>query len=153
MPRIHAAAERTAPLPADLIHRCLADYEAHHPRFLPPAFRDSVVEAGGYGAGTIITFTTRLAGQSRFFRGVVAEPEPGRVLVERYPDFDSVSTFTVTPEHGGCRVRIETDMAAADGLHGWLETRLAPLLLRRLFADELGRLEVYAASLVRVGLD
>src|SRR5690349_17551611 len=79
---VRAGAERWMPLPSDLIYRCLADYEAHHPRFLPPAFRNYAVEAGGYGAGTIIAFDTKLSGQSRFFRGVVAEPEPGRVLEE-----------------------------------------------------------------------
>jgi polyketide cyclase/dehydrase/lipid transport protein len=153
MAQIHASAERTMPLPAALIYRCLADYAAHHPRFLPPAFRDYAVEAGGYGAGTIITFTTRMAGQTRFFRGVVAEPEPGRVLEERYPDLDSATTFTVTPDGEGCRVRIDTWLAGGDGPRGWLEARLAPPLLRRLFADELRRLEMYAASLVRAGLD
>jgi hypothetical protein len=44
-------------------------------------------------------------------------------------------------------------LAGGDGPRGWLEARLAPPLLRRLFADELRRLEMYAASLVRAGLD
>lgn len=152
MSEARAAAERWMPLPADLIYRCLADYEAHHPRFLPPAFRDYAVAAGGFGAGTNIRFRTVMAGQSRLFRGVVAEPAPGRILEERYPDLDSVTTFTVTPDGPGCRVRIETSLAVPSGPRGWLEARLGPPLLRRLFADELRRLETYAASLVAAGL-
>jgi hypothetical protein len=141
------------PLPAAQIYRCLADYEAHHLRFLPPAFRDDAVEAGGYGAGTIITFNTRLAGQTRFFRGVVSEPESGRVLEEFYPDLDSVTTFTVTPDGAGCRVRIATIMAVPAGPWGWLEARFGSLLLRRLFTDELQRLETYATSLSAMAAD
>uniref|UniRef100_UPI002FC69A85 hypothetical protein n=1 Tax=Devosia sp. TaxID=1871048 RepID=UPI002FC69A85 len=37
------------------------------------------VEEGGYGAGTVIDVAGRFAGRTRMIRGVVTEPEPGRL--------------------------------------------------------------------------
>jgi hypothetical protein len=57
-----------------------------------------------------------------------------------------VTTFTVTPEGSGSRVRIETT-AAATGIQGVVARLLAPRLLRPLFIDELARLDQYTQTL------
>jgi len=35
---------------ADLVYRLIADFDRHHPRFLPPAFSQFRVEQGGMAA-------------------------------------------------------------------------------------------------------
>ncbi len=76
---------------------------------------------------------------------MVAEPEPGRILTESDLNSSAVTTFTVAPERGdeNCRVRIETTWQGAGGIGGFFERLFAPRVLRRLYADELRRLEAY----------
>jgi uncharacterized protein YndB with AHSA1/START domain len=144
MTELFVAAEREIGAPAEQVYRYIADYREHHHRFLPPAFSDFKVEQGGVGAGTVVTFRGSSGGISRAFRGEVAEPEPGRVLTESYSDTGMVTTFTVTPAGDRCRVRIETRWPPSAGLMGLIERLAAPTMMRRLYADELERLDRYA---------
>ncbi len=141
MSKIHIAAERPVDAPAGRVYGFLADYQEHHPRFLPPAFSDFRVEQGGVGAGTVVRFNLAVGGRKRASRQRVEEPIPGRVLTESDLDTGAVTTFMVTPEGDRSRVRIET---AYDGMSGFVERLLAPRLLRRLYSDELTRLDRYA---------
>jgi hypothetical protein len=50
----------------------------------------------------------------------------------------------VTPEGGACRVRISTTWQGAGGVGGVFERLFAPRALRRLYDDELSRLDMYA---------
>ena len=144
MAELFLAAEREIGAPAEYVYGYIADYREHHHRFLPPAFTDFGVEQGGVGAGTVVTFRGSSGGITRAFRGEVAEPEPGRVLTESYPDTGMVTTFTVTPADERSRVRIETRWRPAAGLMGLIERLAAPTMMRRLYADELERLDHYA---------
>jgi len=144
MAEIRVVAERPLGAPPDVVYRCIADYREHHPRFLPPAFTDFRVEQGGVGAGTVITFAGKFGGRSRSFRMQVAEPQPGRVLTESDLNSSMVTTFTVTPDGDHSRVRIETIWQGAGGIGGFFERLFAPRVLRRLYADELERLDRYA---------
>jgi uncharacterized protein YndB with AHSA1/START domain len=144
MAELYVAAEREIGAPAEQVYRYIADYREHHHRFLPPAFTDFKVEQGGVGAGTVVTFRGSSGGISRDFRGEVAEPEPGRVLTESYPATGMVTTFIVTPAGERCQVRIETRWSPSTGLMGVIERLAAPAMLRRLYADELERLDRYA---------
>jgi uncharacterized protein YndB with AHSA1/START domain len=144
MAEIHVEAEREIAGPAERVYGYLADYREHHHRFLPPAFSDYQVEQGGVGAGTVIRFRITTAGRSRAYRVQVAEPAPGRVLTESDLDSSLVTTFTVTPEAGHSRVRITTAWQSAGGVGGLFERLFAPRVLRRLYADELDRLDRYA---------
>jgi hypothetical protein len=116
----------------------------HHPRFLPPAFSDFEVESGGVGAGTVTRFTLNTGGRSRSYRMQVAEPEPGRVLTESDTESTLVTSFTVDPAENGSRVQISTTWEGAGGIGGFFERTFAPRVLRRLYADELERLDAYA---------
>jgi hypothetical protein len=142
------SAERLMDAPADVVYHCIADYRHHHcpDGFLPPAFSDFHVERGGYGAGTVFSFTMTLAGSSRRSMAEVSEPEPGRVLVERGPQVRT--TFTVEPEGGRARVRFDT-VINASGLEGLLTRLFAARLLGPLYSDELERLERYANAHTR----
>jgi hypothetical protein len=144
MATIHVSEERTVDAPADTVYGYLADMREHHPRFLPPAFSDFEVESGGVGAGTITRFKATAGGRSRNFRMQVAEPEPGRVLTESDTSSNLVTTFTVTPEGGASRVRISTTWEDAGGVGGFFERVFAPRVMRRIYVDELERLNAYA---------
>lgn len=144
MAEIQITAEKHMEAPAERVYRCIANYHEHHPRFLPPAFSDFRVEAGGIGAGTIISYKLAAGGRTQAARHRVAEPEPGRVLTES--DGRLVTTFTVTPEGEGSHVRIDTAWRTG-GIRGLFERVLAPRVLNKTYADELERLNRYALAL------
>jgi hypothetical protein len=77
----------------------------------------------------------------------VLEPEPGRVLVERYFDSGNVTTFTVEPRDEGrrCHVTIATALGG-QGLRGAVERMISRRILPPVFAEELARLEAYATG-------
>jgi hypothetical protein len=137
MAPIHADAERIIPAPAAEVYDLLADYRVGHPSILPPAFSQYRVLAGGTGAGTHIQFDLTLGGRSQTLRGVVTEPEPGRVLVETYERNNMATTFTVDPVGGQSRLRIETVWDASPGLRGVMERMLAPRMLQGLYGEEM----------------
>ncbi len=143
MTEITVRVEGDVAAPAERVYRILADYRRHHPRILPPAFSGFAVEQGGVGEGTIIRFRVTVGGRTQSYRQLVTEPVPGRILREADLDADRATTFTVTPDGAGCRVRIETSWRSG-GLRGLVERLAAPRLLRPLYADELARLDRYA---------
>jgi hypothetical protein len=147
MPKIVVAETAEIPAAPAVVYRILAVYRTGHPAILPPkCFFDLVVESGGYGAGTVIRFKMRLAGTTRELRGEVSEPEPGRLLVESYPDTGAVTSFKVEPrDAGGSSVTIKTEWESA-GIKGLFESLLAPRLLRRVYVEELKRLAQLASD-------
>ncbi len=146
MAEIYVSAEQPIGAPADRVYQYIADHREHHPRFLPPNFHDFRVEQGGVGAGTVTTFKSTAAGRTRAFHMDVAEPEPGRVMTETDRNSSIVTTWTVTPDGQRCRVRIETRWRGARGIGGFFERLFAPRVLRKIYADELNRLDAYARA-------
>jgi uncharacterized protein YndB with AHSA1/START domain len=136
---IHVTAERTINAPPDRVYALIADMSEHQ-RFLPAAFADFQVESGGVGAGTVTRFTLNTGGRSRGYRMQIAEPEPGRVLTESDTESSLVTTWTVEAAEGGSRVQIATTWEGAGGIGGFFERTFAPRVLRRLYEDELSRL-------------
>jgi uncharacterized protein YndB with AHSA1/START domain len=143
---LRVVAERAVGAPAEQVYRLIADYDRHHPRFLPPAFSEFRVEEGGVGSGTVHSFRMTAGGRARTFRMRVEEPEPGRVLTESDEHSSTVTTWVVTPDGPGCQVRVETRWQGAGGVGGLFERLFAPRVLRRLYADELERLDRYART-------
>lgn len=144
MPEIYAAAERTISAPAHEVYAYIADHRQHHPHFLPDAFSDYRVEEGGVGAGTVVAYSLKVGGKKYPARAHIAEPEPGRVISETV-DSGYLTTFTVLPLGAACHVRIET-RAQLSGIRGLIERLFVPGVLRRLFTDELERLDAYACA-------
>lgn len=149
MARIEVSHTAVIDRPADKAYAIIADYVNGHPRILPTrVFHDLTVEEGGVGAGTVIRFATRVMGRDTWMRARITEPEPGRVLVESGLDgSDVVTTFTVDPLDGGRRafVRIDT-VWTQGGLAGWIAQRVAPGMLRKVYAEEIGNLERVAGG-------
>jgi hypothetical protein len=138
------AAERRMDVPAQVAYHCLADYREHHrpEGFLPPAFSAFEVHRGGVGAGTEASWTVDLgAGRTRRMSATIAEPEPGRRLVETGDGV--VTTFTVAPSGSGCVVRFDT-VFDEPGLSGVFLRLFIGRMLGPLYADELARLDAYA---------
>jgi hypothetical protein len=152
MSNVSVRVEREVSAPAPVVYRALADYRQHHHRFLPPQFTNYVVEEGGYGAGTVVSFTTTIGGRTQDFRDVVSEPEPGRVLRETDKS-GKVTTFTVEPRGQRSLVQVESVIPTAGGLRGVIERMLVPRVLAPVIKDELERLDAYAADLAQAGSD
>lgn len=137
--------------PPKTLYDIIADYREGHPRILPrPPFVSLEVEEGGVGAGSVIRVQMRVMGRLDTFRATITEPDPGRVLVETN-DNGYETTFTVIPEGGGERARVTllTTKERRRGLLGALEARLAPRLLRPVYAREL---ELLAAAAGAAGI-
>ena len=144
MSTVHVGAAGAVAAPPETVYGYLADYVQHHPRFLPAAFSEYAVEEGGVGAGTVIRFALTAGGRRRRYTMRVAEPEPGRVLSESDTGSSLVTRFTVSPDGEGSRVRIDTSWEGAGGVGGFFEKLFAPMAMRRIYDDELRRLDVYA---------
>jgi hypothetical protein len=140
MPLVIAEETRTIGAPAGVVYDLLADYRVGHPSILPPAFIDLVVDEGGYGAGTRIHFDATLLGRRDQLTAVIEEPEPGRVLIERYPDRGMATTFTIEPDAANCRVTIRTEIEATP-VSAFFQRLFVPALLRRIFREELVNIE------------
>jgi hypothetical protein len=142
------AVERTIAASPSAIYGILRDYRNHHPKILPPAFREFRVESGGLGAGTIFTTELKTGGRTRRFRMQVHEPQPGHRLEERDLASSLVTTFYVQPAAaaGNSIVRIETTWEGAQGIKGLFERLFAPRVMRSLYTEELERLATYAST-------
>ncbi|HEV2059153.1 MAG TPA: SRPBCC family protein [Solirubrobacteraceae bacterium] len=144
MGKITVVKEGAVGAPAELTYRLIADDE-HHRRFLPDGFSDFEVLEGGVGAGTLHRFKVTAGGRVREYTMRVDEPEPGRVISESDQNSSLVTTFTVTPAGAdACAVRIETTWNGAGGIGGFFERTFAPRVMRKMYADELARLDAYA---------
>jgi uncharacterized protein YndB with AHSA1/START domain len=143
MAKVEASAERAIDAPAEQVYGYLADMSQHQ-HFLPPEFSGFQVEEGGVGAGSVTRFTVTAGGRAREYRMRVSEPDPGRTLVESDANSSLVTTFTVRPQGGTSVVRISTSWDGAGGIGGFFERTFAPRAMRRIYADELDRLNTYA---------
>jgi hypothetical protein len=139
--RVRISAEGLVQGAPELVYRLLADYRQHHPRILPAAFSNLVVERGGVGTGTVITFDLCLMGRTFRSRSSVTEPEPGRVLEES--DGRIRTRFSVDREGNNSRVSIDSEYESV-GLQGLAERWLVPRMLGKLYREELRLLDVYA---------
>ena len=148
MAEVYVCTEGLVGAPADRVYQLIADHREHHPKFLPANFSNFEIEQGGVGAGTITTFTITAGSRSRNYRMRVEEPEPGRVMTESDTTSSLMTTWTVTPEGEHARVRIETRWDGASGVAGFFERVFAPPAMRRIYNDELRRLDRYAREQV-----
>ena len=139
----HAEASDIINAPPERVYAIIADYHEGHPAILPARyFTDLTVTEGGQGEGTALTVHMNVFGVKALFDLVVSEPEPGRVLVEEDKSAGLVTTFTLEPIDGGeqTRLTISTDARASSGLRGLMERLANPVLMRKIYREELQQL-------------
>lgn len=146
MAQIDVAVTRHMRAAPAAVYGIVSDYHNGHPRILPPRYFGPLsVVAGGTGAGTRIRFTMKGFGREQEMVADIEEPEPGRVLLERYPATGGVTTFTVETSSHGSTVTIRTCWSRP-GVQGMIERMFAPSYLRKVFRDELDMLQALAES-------
>ena len=144
MGKITVVREAAVGAPAALTYSLIADDE-HHRHILPEGFSDFEVLEGGVGAGTLHRFKVTAGGREREYVMRVDEPQPGRVISETDQNSSLVTTFTVTPAgDAACAVRIQTQWDGAGGIGGFFERTFAPRVMRKMYAEELAKLDGYA---------
>lgn len=132
---------------AQKVYPILADYHRGHPHILPKAYFTKLeVLEGGYGEGTLIRVYMRALGRESVLDMRVTEPEPGRVLAETDINSDLTTTFTLTPNvnPNKTKVTITTTWPQKAGLAGLLDRLFTPLIMRRIYREELAILQQYA---------
>ena len=147
MSDIQTQLSATIDAPPDLIYAILADYQEGHVAILPKKYFTGItVVEDGQGAGTIIDVHMQVMGVEQELHLEVDEPEPGRILVERDQSAGVLTTFTVDPVEDGKRslVTIATQAKASPGLRGWIEKLVNPLIIRRIYKEELRQLADHA---------
>lgn len=147
MGHIHVESERVIPAGIQSVAEFLRDYEAR-PRILTDNYRDYTVQAGGQGAGTVVSYLLAAGRSERPYRLTVEEPAPGRTLRERDSDSSLVNTWRLTPAGDGDRTRVAlvSEWQGAGGIGGFFERTFAPRALRRIYAQVLERLEAEVAA-------
>ena len=150
MSDIQVAVTATVDATPAQVYAVLADYRNHHPNILPQAYFANVeVTKGGQGAGTEFVANMNVYGSKRTFHMSVSEPEPGRVLAETDAKLGTHTTFTVEPLEGGTKskVTIATTSKASTGLGSWLERLTTPMIMRKIYQEELQQLNSYMQQL------
>ncbi|HET9907581.1 MAG TPA: SRPBCC family protein [Anaerolineales bacterium] len=143
-----ARATRIINAPAETIYNIIADFRNQHGQILPTQYFQALeVEEGGFGAGTITRFQMTLLGQTKSFRTLITEPEPGRVLIETDIQSGTPTTFTVSPlEDGdGSRVEIATELRSEN----MAENLIGKFMLQKVYRAEL---ELLARQAEKQGL-
>ena len=75
---LHTAEEAVIDAPAPTVLAVLRDFDGLHREILPPAFSNLVVEEGGVGAGTVMSFDLTLGGRTQRATSRVEEPSRRR---------------------------------------------------------------------------
>jgi hypothetical protein len=144
MSEVQVIAERGFTASAETMRAAVADYAGARREMLTDHFSDYEVREGGHGAGTVVHW--RLQATKKRVRDClmdVSAPQPG-TLVESDRNSSMVSTWTVGETGAGSTVRVVTTWQGAGGVGGFFERRFAPLGLRRIYDEMLGKLAAKA---------
>ena len=143
-----ATATKLINAPAETVYNIIADYRNGHPLILPKAYFLSMeVEAGGFGAGTIVNFEMRLLGQTKSFHSLITEPEPGRLLVETDTKSEIPTSFHILPisDGGQTRLTIATELKGQNVVEGFI----AKWILQKVYREEMELIARAAEDRVR----
>ncbi len=144
MPKVTARASAPIPAAPDRVLEFLRDYREGRERILTDNYSAYRVEQGGKGDGTVYAYHFTAGGRERDYRLHVHEQGSGLREQDQMSSF--VCTWTVTPASGGSTVTIEASWDGAGGVGGFFERSFAPLGLRRIYGQVLGRLQAALGS-------
>lgn len=132
------------PAAPDRVLEFLRDYRGGRERILTANYSAYRVEQGGKGDGTVYAYHFTAGGRERDYRLHVHEQGGGLREQDQMSSF--ICTWTVTPSSGGSMVTLEASWDGAAGVGGFFERRFAPLGLRRIYGQVLGRLQAALGS-------
>ncbi len=147
MAHIHVQAEQVVNAAPAEVYAFLKDY-TKRPQILTENYLNYKVEEGGNGAGTIVTYRLHAANRERDYRIQVADPGTGKTLQESDAGSSLVTIWTLAPEADGqkTRVQIASDWEGGKGIGGFFEKTFAPLGLKRIYTEILGKLAAKFAN-------
>jgi hypothetical protein len=122
----------------DQVLAFLRDYREGRQRILTDNYSAYRVEQGGKGEGTVYAYHFAAGGRERDYRLHVQEREGALEEHDQMSSF--ICTWTVVPASGGSTVTIDASWDGAGGIGGFFERLFAPIGLRRIYAQVLGRL-------------
>jgi hypothetical protein len=137
MAKVIARASTQVVAPPDRVLAFLRDYQSR-PQILTGNYTAYTVEQGGEGAGTVIGYHFAAGGRERDYRLHVEETNGALVEKDELSSF--VSKWTVTPAAAGSTVTIESSWDGAGGIGGIFEGLFAPMGLKRIYGEVLGKL-------------
>ena len=138
MGRVIARASKELAAPPERVLTVLRDYRTARKPLLPDNYSAYRVEAGGTGTGTVVAYHFAAGGRERDYRLRVEERDG--VLRERDELSSFVSIWTVAAHGSGSTVTLEGSWDGASGVAGFFEGVFAPLGLKRIYGEILGRL-------------
>ena len=138
MGRVIARASKELAAPPERVLAVLRDYRTARKPLLPDNYTAYRVEAGGTGTGTVVAYHFAAGGRERDYRLRVDERDG--VLREKDELSSFVSVWTVAAHGSGSTVTIEGSWDGATGVAGFFEGVFAPLGLKRIYGEILGRL-------------
>lgn len=146
MGQVTTTTHRTFSATPERVFAALSDYDGTRARLLTEHFSEYEVREGGQGSGTIVHW--KLAATSKRIRDCllsVSTPHDN-TLQERDANSSMVTTWTVSPAAEGTEVRVETTWNGASGIGGFFERTFAPAGLKRIYDQQLTKLESALAS-------
>ncbi len=147
MAHIHVQAEQTVNARPEEVYAFLKDY-TKRPQILTDNYLNYKVEEGGNGAGTIVTYRLHAANRERGYRIQVSDPGTGKTLQESDATSSLVTIWTLAPTENGQKthVQIASDWEGGKGVGGFFEKTFAPLGLKRIYTEILGKLSTTFAG-------
>lgn len=140
MGQVTATAEKTFGATPERVVAALGDYSGTRARVLTEHYSEYEVREGGQGEGTTVHW--KLAATSKRVRDclVTVTAPDAATLVEKDANSSMVTTWTVSPEGQGSRVRVTTTWNGAGGIGGFFERAFAPRGLARIHQAQLEKL-------------
>jgi hypothetical protein len=141
MGQVTATTHKTFSATPEQVFAALSDYDGTRAKLLTEHFSEYEVREGGQGSGTIVHW--KLAATSKRIRDCLLSVSTPRdnTLEERDANSTMVTTWTVSTAGEGTQVQVETTWNGASGIGGFFERTFAPAGLKRIYDEQLTKLE------------
>lgn len=144
MALIRIETSREIAAPAARVYAAVADF-ASRTRWLPENFSDYVVEGDG-APGSVLGYRLKVGPRERQYRMQTSVVTPGSAIREQDSTSSLQITWTVSPSGATSKVHIATQWQGSGGVGGFFERLFAPGGLKKVYDDELTRLDTYIAG-------
>ena len=126
----------------EVVLAAVSDYQNVRPKILSGHYSEYQVLEGGQGAGTVVTWKLQ-ATESRSRVVKASVDVAGRTVIEKDANSSLITNWTVAPAGTGSTVTTKTTWNGAGGIKGFFEKTFAPLGLKKIQAEVLGKLKTH----------